>query len=339
MAGYTSIPTLDRWRSDSSVVLAVRKADPILHRIDGLIAAYHEASASCANGIVCDLYFSIDYWLRSVKTNRNMAKGREPAMAALYRCVVNLLCGAFGCQVSTLPRELDLMFGRELSELGFRFDVEYKKARYLERKALEAYRIWFRAGKAYQFTTPPLKAGRQLLHSANLHNPDAFVRAEGQAENAGYGAFILTLDRRFYMARHMPGEANKFNGFYHSSYVAGQTVMAAGSMLIEHGRVRRMRSDSGHYKPTDTNMLAALQALRMLGVAIQDVWVEDFKGLHPVLAPEFLKASGNWSKLSQNRDDNLKLRKELYRDKERVRNPRPAPMEALALVDTPYGDD
>ena len=316
------MPTLSKWQSDSSVAMATRKSDPVLSRIDFLVSAFHDAPMSAARGVACDLYYCIDYWLKYVKTNRNMNKGREPAMRALYACTVEFLCSAFHCSVNVLPRELDMMFGRELSELGFKFDFEHGKAEYLEGKEIEKYKIWFKGGRAYQFTRPPEKAARRLLDSSRLHNPEAFVRREGQLPNADYGAFVLTMGRDFYMARHAPGEANQFNGFYHSSYVAGQTVMAAGSMLIRSGRIMRIRSDSGHYKPVDTNMLQVLRALRMVGMPIDDIVVEDFLGNGAVKAPAFWSANGDWNKLKDSRDKNLALRKDLQKYKEERRNPR-----------------
>src|SRR5262249_19387556 len=80
-------------------------------------------------------------------------------------------------------------------------------------------------------------------------------------------------------------------GIYHSSYLAGGTAMCAGSMLIEGGVIRKVKSDSGHYQPTDSDMLALLQCLRMLNVPIQNVVVVDFEGRSEVSAPSFFQAN------------------------------------------------
>jgi hypothetical protein len=335
MPRYTRIPTLSAWQSDSNVLLAIRRTDTVLHRIDTLVSAFDEAPLHLMRGIACDMYFSIDYWLQHVKTNRNMDQRREPAMRELYLAVVDFLCGVFNCTVNLLPRELDLMFGRELSELGFKIDFEFGRAQYLQRKELENCKIWFKGGLAYQWGRHAEQRVRTLLNSANSHNPEAFVVKEGQLPNPGYGAFILTMDRNLYMARHQPGENKAFNGFYHSSYLAGQAVMAAGSMLVEAGRIRRMRSDSGHYKPFDTNMLQVLQTLKMLGMPIHDIMVEDFRGRNAVKAPVFWVANGEWDKLKQRRDENLKERQGVHGYKEDRRNPT-ATANVGPIVDTPY---
>lgn len=322
MIKYTRIPTLSAWQSASSVSLAIRRSDAVLHRIDNLVWAFHESPLHLMRSVACDLYFSVDYWLQHFKTNHQMDKRREPAMNALYAAVVDFLCGAFNCQISTLPRELDLMFGRELSELGFRIDMEFGRAQYLQRKDLDHCRIWFKHGLAYQWGSGTEGRTYKLLDSAGLHNPAAFVAKEGQLPNPGYGAFVLSMDRNLYMARHQPGENGAFNGFYHSTYLGGQAVMAAGSMLIQSGRIQRMRSDSGHYKPYDTNMLQVLLTLKMLNVPIHDIVVENFLGRSATKAPVFCAANGDWTKLKQRRDENLKQRRELHGYKQEVLNPR-----------------
>lgn len=322
MIKYTRIPTFSAWQSDSSVPLAIRRSDVVLHRIDNLVWTFHEAPFHLMRGVACDLYFSIDYWLQHFKTNHQMDKRRAPAMNALYAAVVDFLCGAFNCRINTLPRELDLMFGRELSELGFRMDMEFGRAQYLQRKELDHCRIWFKHGLAYQLGSGTEGRTYKPLDSADLHNPDAFVAKEGQLPNAGYGAFVLSMDRKLYMARHKPGENGAFNGFYHSSYLGGQSVMAAGSMLIQSGRIRRIRSDSGHYKPYDTNMVQVLLTLKMLNVPIHDIVVENFLGKGATKAPLFWNANGDWTKLTQRRDENLKERRKLFGHKQEVLNPR-----------------
>ena len=331
---YTRIPTLTVWQADSSVPLTVRRADPVLHRIDILVQAFNEGALYLMRGVACDLYYSVDYWLQHVKTNPGMDRRRLPAMNALYAVVVDFLCGAFNCGVNTLPRELDLMFGRELTELGFRTDFEHGRAEYLSRKALDHCKVWFKGGLAYQWADASDQRGRKLVNSADMQNTQAAVVKEGQLPNPGASPFVLSMSRNLYMAAHKTGEVKAFDGFYHSSYLAGETVMAAGTMVVENGRIRRMRSDSGHYKPFDTNMLQVLQTLKMLAVPIHDIIVENFVGRHAVKAPVFWNANGNWNHLRQRRDENLAERRDLYIYKEDRRNPKRA--SAAEAVD--YGE-
>ncbi len=266
---YSRIPTLSQFQKDSSVTFAFRKSDPVLSRIDVLVDAYHESKHP--NTVICDLYYALDYWVRYVKSNRGMEKGRTHAIEGLHRCVTCHLCYLFNCGPGDVRRELDQTFGGEMSMIGMDTDFRDGKARYFTRQQLERHRIWFKGGLAYQsgaWGSKGKRPERRLVDSSNLYNPMAVFDKDkvSHVANVNYGPFILTPGREFYMSYHRPGEGNQHNGLYHSSYLAGETVMAAGSMLIERGRVKRIRSDSGHYKPTDTNMLAVLQALKMFAV-------------------------------------------------------------------------
>jgi hypothetical protein len=304
MKAYRTIPTLAQWRSDSSVTLGTRSSDVILSRIDALVAAFNERPREF-QVIVCDLYFTIDYWLKYFKTNSKMEKGREPAMMVLFKVVVDYLCGMLNCRMWSLRHELETVFGRELTPLGLKMDLLEKRAQYLERAELEKYKIWFRGGMAYQWPIQPGQGARQLVNSADVYNARAGAMNTSELPAVNYGSFVLSMERDFYMARHAPGSEDKFDGFYHSSYMAGKTVMAAGSMLIVGGRIERLRPNSGHYKPLDTNTLAVVQTLLMVGAPIHDLIVEDFLGKNPHKARDFLQAGGDWGKLKQGRVKNL----------------------------------
>jgi hypothetical protein len=263
-----------------------------------------------------------------------MEKGREPAMMALFKIVVDSLCSMLDCKLWSLRHELDLVFGRELSVQGLNVDLQLHMAHYMDRVDLEKYKIWFRGGLAYQWVLEPSK-GRQLVSSANVYNPDSGVTRPGALPSLNYGSFVLTMDRDFYMARHAPGHENQFDGFYHSSYLGGKTAMAAGSMLIESGRVKRLRSDSGHYKPIDTNILAVLQAFMMVGVPIHDVVVEDHEGRKAEKAPQFMAVKADWGKIKQGREINLLDRAKADAHRKDILHPKPLG-EAGEVTDTPY---
>jgi len=67
---YNRMPRLDEWRSDSSVTLAVRSKDSVLCRIDSLIDAFYTPGPLFVGHVItCDLFFTLDYWLKSYRTN------------------------------------------------------------------------------------------------------------------------------------------------------------------------------------------------------------------------------------------------------------------------------
>ena len=276
---YKTMPPSSVWRTDSSVTFAVRKSDAVLDRIDGLLEHYWTSNDNCQRLIfLCDLFFSLDYWLKTFKTNSRMEKGREPAVRALYACAAESLCVSFECTVNGLPRELEFMWGRELTAGGVNQDHVLKVAQYITRAEAAKYRLWFKGGAAYQLPwwNPGLAQKPQRAESKHAYTLEAQVMNAPPAVN--YGFFVLTMSRDLYMAKHNPTDGKGIPGFYHSSYVAGDPVQCSGTMLIERGVIKRIRFNSGHYQPTLNNMRSLVMALRMWGVRLNDVVFEDYQG-------------------------------------------------------------
>lgn len=314
---YTATPTLDQWKKDSSVSLATRSDDALLTRIDTLIDEYHKAADAMVKATLrVDLYFTLDYWLKAYKTTKGMNKGREPAVYGLYKYIVDRLCEFFACQVNILPRELELHFGKRLTFHGEKRDIQQEFATYLTRAQVAKYRITFKAGRAYMYVWPGkgkeldgrektvLKEGRLKVvkaDSSTASNPGVF------GKDASWGGFAMSMGRELYMARHHCGEGKAGPGengnFYHSSYLGGDAVMCAGTMRIVDGLITDVANDSGHYQPTSDSFVALLEALRMHGVAVDQIRVHAMiPGTWPVQyhrakGADFLTARGNWARL------------------------------------------
>jgi hypothetical protein len=86
--------------------------------------------------------------------------------------------------------------------------------------------------------------------------------------------------------------------FYHSSYLAGDKVLCAGTILIRAGRILGIRNNSGHYKPTADHLVNVLEALKMHGVPLDIISVS-------TLVPQ---AGGREGWLSQRGDEMLRDR-------------------------------
>lgn len=313
---YTATPTLAQWQKDSSVSLARRGDDTILTRIDELIGAYETCGSGYARlQLKSDLFFTLDYWLKVYKSKPGMSKGRQPAIYELYKFTAHSLATMLSCTINTLPEYLERHFGRKMSYHGEHLDIVGKLATYLTRAEVDKYRLTFRKGKAYMFDwagkgseiTARNKKGalvsgekKQIdslrlvpAESASASNPRVFGLAK-------WGGFAMSMGRDLYMARHHCGEgaASPGNGanFYHSSYLAGDAVLCAGTILIENGEIRGVCNDSGHYRPDEANFVSFLQALMMQGVNIQSVMVYDFNRKHCVNGNDFLVNRGNWAK-------------------------------------------
>ena len=90
-------------------------------------------------------------------------------------------------------------------------------------------------------------------------------------------------------------------------------------MLIKDGKILRIRSDSGHYKPLDTNILSVLRALQMLGYRIYGITIEDYLGKTAVGAEYFISLNADWRKLQDSHHANQQLSRDLFLDRERFR--------------------
>ena len=302
---YKEIPSRTKWQHDSSVALATRNHDAVLVHIDGVVHLYNlYRDEPTATVIACDLLMSLDYWLKMYRKNARMEKRRAPAIQALFECVAYKLCVAFKCEINALPRELEWTFGRELSGLGIDVDIWETtgfKAHHLKRSELPLYKLWFKGGLAYQWQWWTKPSGpRVLAESSRAYSPEAGARGVRH----DYAFFVMSMGRDIYMMKHGRVGDTQYRTF-HSAYLAGDTVMAAGSMLIRNGVITHIRSDSGHYTPTPTNMLALLQALQMLGVNLENITMVNHNDFEVGSAPQFFRQNAKWDLLMAQRSSTI----------------------------------
>ncbi len=318
MAGaraYTTTPTLEQWKKDSSVALARRQDDAILCRIDDLLVQYGaNGSAFGRIQLKADLFFTLDYWLKVHARTPGMAKDRQPAVYELYKYTAHSLAAALSCTINTLPEYLERHFGRKLSYHGEHLDLVGQFATYLTRAEVEKYRLSFRKGKAYMWMWPgkgheltrPTADGGLVTQERQQPKGMKLVLAESEsASNKNvfglkqWGGFAMSMGRDLYMARHHCGEGSAGPGsggnFYHSSYLAGDPVLCAGTILIEQGITKAVCNDSGHYQPDQANFMSFLQALMMHGVNVQNIAIYDYDRRHCVSGRDFLQRRGNFA--------------------------------------------
>ncbi len=307
---YSTIPSAAKFQSDSSVAFAFRKDDIVLRRIDELLEHRAKAKSKTTRFIfLSDLYFTTDYWLKIYPTNPLMRKERQPAVHALFAACAHALCAAFGCTINGLPRELEFMWGRNLTACGASVDFQMNKAEYITRAEAKLYRLRFKAGRAYMMPWYRNNTLQPKLEPAESRH--AYVE-EAQTLNGlpavNYGFFVLTMSRDLYMFKHRPMGRDGSLGFFHSSYVAGDPIACSGTMLIEHGVVRRVRLNSGHYQPHLNNARTLIMALRMWAVPLKGVVFEDFKG-YPFgqhgSAEEVVAATNDWGALKDGRNKSV----------------------------------
>ncbi|MBF0312682.1 MAG: hypothetical protein HQK52_04660 [Oligoflexia bacterium] len=69
---------------------------------------------------------------------------------------------------------------------------------------------------------------------------------------------------------------SRVGSFHHSSILGGKPVLSAGMITIVQGKIVKITNESGHYKPTNDQLVAAVRALRAKGYDIQKSAVRDF---------------------------------------------------------------
>jgi hypothetical protein len=297
---YKSIPSVKQFQSDSSIMFAVRGEDKILIHLDWLLERYHLHTRSGAAGlqriILCEIFLGANYWIKSHHENRpHMKKERFPAVLALFEAAVRELCALLACNERMVARHIEEIFGRDLTPEGAKTDGKRKPQLFPENE-LALYRIRFKGGRAYHLgLNASLPMRLAPLHTEPFFSPIARKDTDGEVAppNEGWGPFIMTLEREFYMTKHWfdtPGHRDVF----HSSYTHGRTICAAGTMLAEHGVIKGIRPDSGHYKPLEHNTVGALLALQMFCVPMDKIEMQDYKGKTLGTAREFVSSRLTW---------------------------------------------
>lgn len=286
---YTRIPDLSTWKKDSSVAMARRAGDRILTRVDELVGLYNATPQDndyARNFALADLFWGADHWLKANgfgEGNNN----RKPAMQELFRVSASLLCVAFGLSpnaYNVLHMKLEEIFGQELAKEAREKDTKPdSRVKYLDRAEAHKYLLVFSGGKAKQLTW----YDEANPYNFKKANSDRWESRRGGFEE-GYGGFVMSMGRDIYMGPHQDLI------FHHSTYLAGDRILAAGSLLIRDGVVEGIKADSGHYLPTARHFVNLIQTLKMHGVDISNLEVKIYspQGWVRYKAPDFLAHEG-----------------------------------------------
>ena len=91
-----------------------------------------------------------------------------------------------------------------------------------------------------------------------------------------YGQFMYAIDSYGNLFTKDPGVVNKADNveyFNHSSFNAGKDVISAGMLVIRDGLLLQIDNNSGHYKPTRSNLHEAVRLLEEEGLKLQQATV------------------------------------------------------------------
>jgi hypothetical protein len=282
---YTAIPKDNQWQEDTKAGLDQRANDRILLSIDKFI---YEANKTNNKAVITylktQLFFTTDTWLRLEKKGaENIDPARYLPVYALFKYIAGQLCKLWDVTVNVLPQKIEEKFGQEISTYGRNKDKELTydpqkplpKVKYLTRLEAKKYELVFgNDRRAYQYAwwDPEMMEKWELVPADSSRSPGL---KDGPAELPVFTnnlcGYSMSMDRRFYIGPHRAGFDGASSNFYHSSYLAGQTVLCAGEMKIINGIITEVTNDSGHYQPSLTHLVNVLETLSMYGVDVINI--------------------------------------------------------------------
>jgi len=287
---YFELPSIQQFKKDSSVFMADRSRDRVLLELDRLLTEFPNIREATAEQTkirtqfhLAKLWFACDYWLKIVDggsryaESANMNSGRRPVIYALYASIVRTLVAWTKIPVNKLPDWLRVTFGRGMELHGIETD-RGSDAVYLCAEDLRWFRLHIQHGiilqhRWWENSTELVRAdSRNSLMAAN---------ADAKAREEGLSGYAVSMGRDFYVAPHYvrrPSAKDSLvrHSFYHSSYLAGQSVMCAGTTKIVNGEMTLITNDSGHYRPGAGNLAQAVEALAVVGVRLDKLRVRAF---------------------------------------------------------------
>jgi hypothetical protein len=279
-----------------------RAADHVLVRINDLLESYEanrltrppENRTYTRLYLRADLYMTTTYWLEN--RFESEAPDAYHAVRELNGLVHAKLCRNYGVGAAKLPMELRRRFGKEIESGPGASDRKYPTY-YLDIAQREKYRIVFNNGVAYQYPwwLPDLDPdvvnfAHSLVPAESSHAIEQqFIEAHEWVKKNDprslhlvplkpVGNFVIGMNREMYIGKHQSRDSmftgeNVQKGFFHSSYLSGDTVLCAGGIYIEKGRIRAVSNSSGHYQPDARYMLNTIECLLMHGVNMSNVYI------------------------------------------------------------------
>lgn len=295
-----SFPTLAEWKQISFVKTTGlfgigsdhREKDRALMRIDTLVDAYNRIRNSGTAGekqyLLGVLLNAILFWIDQATFDKRMDARRMPAVITLQLTVRKELASAFLCSINDVDDKLKTNFGKGMSSHGKKIDST-QMAGYLVAAKREQWRVVFKGGKAYKIADKPSKDGLELLDTKLYHL--AMKEAEdGDRAGCGYALsmnsvlYVAPLLRRNFrvpaleLLRDKGVSTNKWHNAvtYHSSFMGGVPVQCAGMIRVEAGKVTKLSTASGHYQPSNTDLVRMLEFLKTAGVDLGTVEVQGY---------------------------------------------------------------
>jgi len=248
--------------------------------------------------LLFDLFLALKTWLKNRKSHNALLKLnalfrkkssylsglldiRAKAVEDLFGSICFMLANRLLCTVNTLPNKLDEYFGKSLTKEGWETDKS-NHPEYMDKLIANKFRVIFIEKKAYMvpwwedssdLTTDT--AIKLELGDTKHASEDTRFMTDFTMPNEAY--CILDMNGQFYVAPH-GSDTGGGRYTFHSSYLSGESVLCAGSVVITKGVFTFLSNKSGHYKPTPTHILHYLNALAIHGMAHDDITIHVCRG-------------------------------------------------------------
>ncbi len=262
------------------------KADPILDTLRKLVSSLNAAADDKKIGVLADLYFAADTWLKiagegSAKRTRSeeVDLTMKTKVQDVYAKAARQLAERAGVTINNLPSWLERNHGKGMTAHGYHLDVEQGLAKWMTADQREVFRLHVKGGKLYQYNWWTWSEAELwgTTGKVDLSKKKLVMADSGHSENAavitaGYSGFVMSMSGDLYLTKQFAGGVKVEGGsVYHSSYMAGLPVLMAGEVLVKGGTVKRVNTRSGHYQPSAPMVVRFLKQLQLLGVKVDEV--------------------------------------------------------------------
>lgn len=81
---------------------------------------------------------------------------------------------------------------------------------------------------------------------------------------------VVALDESFYC------DVSQYNNRHHSTFMEGKPVLFAGEIGVNQGEITMISLKSGHYQPTEKDLLNFLKVLEKQGILLENITLKSF---------------------------------------------------------------
>ncbi len=276
----------------------VKNTDIILRTLRALLAKYRDALPDAKVGVLAELYFAADYWLKAAgvgQAGRKFSDGVDKEMKAqveeFYTKAATRLAKEAKVGINALPAWLEKHYGKGMEEHGTTLDVERELAKWMTGDQRDLFRVHVKGGKLYQYDWWTWR--EKVPGLMNLVPADS-SEYPSQQITAGFTGFVLSMSGDLYITHQHAVEQDDGDrlSVFHSSYMSGLPIRMAGELKISGGKVEIVNSRSGHYKPPLAMFVNFIKHMMMLGVKVE--WVmPDPRKKDKLTVGEFLELHGS----------------------------------------------